>query len=360
MKKPQPDFDNRLRKVLLCQGEPDRVPLAELIVDPYVMHQYMGKPCWEAKLNERLPDYLDFWHTAGYDYLKLSPSLTLNPADRKPKEGERRSDASDLDQARSWAPEGTGFITSMQEFESYQWPKLNEIDYSVFDRVQPLLPDGMKIIGQYGDIFTFTWEFMGFEQFSYALVEQPELVEAIFNKIGEIEYSLFSHMAEVPNMGAIWYSDDIAYTEGLLISPATLRKYLFPWMKKIGDLCKQHNLPFLYHTDGVLWEVMDDLLDCGINALQPIEPKAMDIVDVKKRLAGKVAVIGNIDLGYTLTRGTPEEVAAEVKQRIKEVGPGGGYALGSSNTVPNYVPVQNYRAMVETCLQFGKYPIQID
>ncbi|MCX7919686.1 MAG: nucleoside 2-deoxyribosyltransferase [bacterium] len=359
MQKPQPDFDNRLRKALLCQGEPDRVPLAELMVDPVVMEQFMGKPCWEPKLRDRLPDYLEFWCTAGYDYVKLSPSVNLNPAGIKPKEGARISAENDTGRERAWAPEGTGFITSMQEFESFQWPNLNEIDYSVFERVQPLLPDGMKIIGQYGDIFTFAWEFMGFEQFSYALVEQPELVEALINKLGEIEYAMFATMAEVPNIGALWYSDDIAYTEGLLVAPSVLRKYLFPWMKKIGDLCKKRNIPFIYHTDGVLWEVMDDLIDCGINALHPIEPKAMDIVEVKQRLAGKVAVIGNIDLGYTLTRGTPEEVAAEVKQRIKDVAPGGGYALGSSNTVPNYVPVQNYRAMVETCREFGKYPIQL-
>jgi uroporphyrinogen decarboxylase len=70
-------------------------------------------------------------------------------------------------------------------------------------------------------------------------------------------------------------------------------------------------------------------------------------------------VIGNVDLGYTLTRGTPEETTEEVKEKIRLLAPGGGYCLGSSNSVPDYVKVENYRAMVETTKGFGKYPIAL-
>ena len=73
----------------------------------------------------------------------------------------------------------------------------------------------------------------------------------------------------------------------------------------------------------------------------------------------RLCVIGNIDLSYTLTRGTPEEVAEEVKQRLKDVAPGGGYCLGSSNTIPDYVPPENYIAMVETTLERGNYPVNL-
>ena len=83
----------------------------------------------------------------------------------------------------------------------------------------------------------------------------------------------------------------------------------------------------------------------------------MEIGELKRKIGHRVCLIGNIDLGYTLTRGTPQEVEEEVKQRIREIGPGGGYCVGSSNSIPYYVPVENYRAMVESTLKYGAYPI---
>jgi len=83
----------------------------------------------------------------------------------------------------------------------------------------------------------------------------------------------------------------------------------------------------------------------------------MDIGYTKKTWGHKLCLIGNIDLGYTLTRGTPQEVEEEVKQRLREVAPGGGYCLGSSNSVTDFVPLQNYNAMREAVLRYGAYPI---
>ena len=102
---------------------------------------------------------------------------------------------------------------------------------------------------------------------------------------------------------------------------------------------------------------MDDIIDCGFDGLNPIEPKAMDINEVKRQYGDRITIIGNIDLGYTLTRGTPEEVRDEVRQRIHDLAPGGGYAVASSNSVPEYVPLANFSAMRDATLEFGRYPI---
>ena len=85
----------------------------------------------------------------------------------------------------------------------------------------------------------------------------------------------------------------------------------------------------------------------------------MDIVELKAGVGGRLCVMGNIDLAYTLTRGSPEEVAEEVRMRLRQVAPGGGYILGSSNSVPEYVPLANYQAMRETALRYGVYPIRV-
>jgi len=83
----------------------------------------------------------------------------------------------------------------------------------------------------------------------------------------------------------------------------------------------------------------------------------MDIVALKERIGGRVCLIGNIDLGYPFTRGTPAEVDAEVRDRIAAVGPGGGYCLGSSNSTTSYVPLDNCNAMREAAFRYGAYPI---
>ncbi len=339
-----PDF-NRLAKTLRA-GKAERVPLLELGIDESIMGPFIGRPI------TNLQDKIDFYRLAGYDYIKLQPLINMNPGAAVPEGGVRQSAASELDRARTWGSEGKGAITNWEEFERFQFAVVADEQFRLFEEAANRLPPGMKVIGQYGDIFTFTWEFMGFETFSFALMMNPDLVAAVFDKIGATIYGLFERMAQFETVGALFYSDDIAFFSGLLISPDTLHTYLFPWMKKIGDLCRQRNIPMIYHSDGKLWDAMEALIGLGVNALHPIEPKAMEIREVKARYGDRLALVGNVDVDL-LVRGTPEEIRATVKSLIEDVGRLGGYCLGSGNSVPNYVPVANYRAMVETAWEYG-------
>lgn len=348
----KPDI-GRLLTALRC-GVPDCVPLAELGVHPRIKAAFIGRPI------ETLADDVEFWCTAGYDYIKIQPIIDFNPANITPQEGKRITIEENGTLERTWASEKVGVITTFDEFEHYVFPTERDADYSSFEGVRALLPEGMGVVGQYGDIFTMVWEMMGFETFSISLYENPDLVERMFETIGRVVYNLFENMVTLDCVHALWYSDDIAYAEGLLVSPAVLRRYFFPWLKRIGDLCKRYNKPLIYHSDGILWEVMDDIINCGVHALHPIEPKAMDIAEVKERVAGKLCLIGNIDLGNTLVLGTTQKVITEVKERLRTVAPGGGYCLGSSNSIPNYVNVGNYRTMIETAIQYGAYPIAVN
>jgi len=194
-----------------------------------------------------------------------------------------------------------------------------------------------------------------------SIYDEPKLVEKVFNKVGEILIEITDIAGDLSGdaLGALWLSDDIAYTEGTFFSPTVYRKFLFPWYKKFGKVRKKYDVPFLYHSDGKLWEILDDLIDCGVNAIHPIEPKAMDIREVKEEYGDKLCILGGLNLDYPFSRGTPEEVEEEVKRLIREVAPGGGYCLGSSNSITEYVPLENYKAMLESGLKYGKYPISI-
>ncbi|MCU0644914.1 MAG: nucleoside 2-deoxyribosyltransferase [bacterium] len=346
----QPDF-NRVRTALFG-GQPDRVPLLELAIAEKIMERFLRKKI------TGIADRIEFFQTAGYDYIKVSPRLEMNPGKIRPKEGERVSASNENINERSWHASGQGIITSLADFEKFRFPTAEEVDYSDFEKVPKLLPDNMKIIGQYGDIFTWTWDFMGFETFSFALIDNPELVERLFNKIGSIVLNLFENIVTFDHIGAIFYSDDIAINSGLFVSPQVYRDYLFPWMKKIGNLCQQQDIPFIYHTDGNIWDVLDDLKTCGVNALQPIEPLAMDIVELKNKRGQDFCLVGNVDVDL-LARGSRKQIEDEVKRLLEFVAPGGGYCLGSGNTVPEYVPYENYLAMIETAHRFSEYPIEI-
>lgn len=346
----RPDFQRLC--TALRGGRADRVPLVELSVDPAVRTAFLGRPA------DDLASEIEFYARAGYDAVKISPLVDLNPGRRQSKDAQLTSASLEFNRDRQWAPQHAGMITTPEELESYRWPRPEEIDYGRLEEAARLLPEGMAIIGQYGDIFTWAWTLMGFETFSFSLVDRPELAARVMAILGELITGMFETMAGMDRVGALWYTDDLAFKTGLLVSPAVYREHLFPWMKKIGRICRDADLPFMYHSDGKLDDVLDDLLDCGIDALHPIEPLAMDIRRLKKDYGDRLCLIGNVDLEYTLTRGTPEEVAEETRTLIRDVGPGGGYCVSSSNSIPSYVPVENYRAMVETTLKYGTYPLR--
>lgn len=117
-------------------------------------------------------------------------------------------------------------------------------------------------------------------------------------------------------------------------------------------------LPLIFHSDGKLWDVIPDLIALGVNALHPIEPKAMGINEVKARYGDRLALIGNIDTNL-LTLGTPEQVREQVRQRIRDLAPGGGYAVGANPGISYYVRPENYDAMRQAVFDFGKYPIRL-
>jgi uroporphyrinogen decarboxylase len=161
-----------------------------------------------------------------------------------------------------------------------------------------------------------------------------------------------------PKVFALWYSDDFAHADAPMISPNAVRKFLFPHMKRMVEATHDAGLPFIYHGCGNVLPLLDDLLAMGIDALHPIEPKAINIYDLKKKLYGKVAIIGNVSVDL-LTNGTPQMIEADVKEHIRRLAPGGGYVISSSNSIAYYIPVENYRVLLNCVRKYGKYPINI-
>ena len=143
-----------------------------------------------------------------------------------------------------------------------------------------------------------------------------------------------------------------------MLRPSAFRRFVFPWYEEFASICHQHHKYLFFHTDGVVWDLLPDLIHLGVDALHPIDPTCMDIEEAKTRVGDNLCLIGNVS-NELLMKGTPEDVVALTKQRLKVLGPGGGYCLAAGNSVPAWAKIENYRAMIETGLRFGRYPIRI-
>jgi uroporphyrinogen decarboxylase len=361
----EPNFAN-LRRALLLQGEPAYVPLVEFGIDLDVKTSFLGRPI------NTLADEIEFWAKAGYDYVPFQagirtlfwPGVVSTEKKAADVSGlQRRGEMHyslyrDTGREMAWAEEGTGAIASLADFERFPWPDANQYDFSAFEEAHRLLPPGMKILVNLGCIFTSAWMLMGMENFFVSLSDNPELICRLYDRIWSIQSRTLLRVLDYDVVGGVFHADDLAHASGTLVSPRHLRQYVFPFYRWCAAVLRDRGLPHILHSDGKVTPVIEDVLACGFNALHPIEPKVMNIVELKRAYRGRLCLIGNIDLNYTLSLGTPEEVRNEVAARISAVGPGGGYCLGSSNSVTAYVPMANFNAMREAVFEYGTYPLR--
>jgi len=342
--KPAPDFE-LLKKVLLRQGEPERLPFIELLCDFEMMEAFLGEK-YSPGPNPRT-SYIDFviryWYQAGYDYITLGADVPLQRARLS------TDDTAELKHSqRQWMNEHSGPILSWHDFESYAWPQPNEIDYSNLEYAASHLPDGMQIIfigpgGQFENLS----ELMGLAPLALSLSDDPALVAAVAEKIGALLENLYSTVVEMPNIGAVWLGDDLGYKTSTVLSPRHLRRYVFPYQKRLVEIAHARSKPFLLHSCGNLAGIMDELIDeVGIDGKHSYEDVILPVAEAKARWGGRISILGGVDVDY-LCRHSEAEVRAYTRKIIEACAPGGGFALGTGNTVANYIPIQNFKAMLD-------------
>jgi uroporphyrinogen decarboxylase len=192
---------------------------------------------------------------------------------------------------------------------------------------------------------------MGLENFSYALIDDIGLIENLLDQYVNWSSRVIEHINKL-GFDFIWCFDDIAYNSSLMFAPQVFKEVFLPRLRIPAGAAK---IPWIYHSDGNLMQVMEELLSLGMSGLHPLQPDAMDIEAVKKAYGKRVCLLGNIDLHYTLTLGTVQEVEEEVKKRIETIGADGGYIITSSNTITSYCKVENVKSMIESIKKYRDY-----
>lgn len=346
-----PDAE-RFVRILTGKESSSRAPLIEYIVDDVVM-----KPIVEHLLGRRwsplgpgrqeLTAYLDnciaFWTGMGYDFIRFEQSLPL------PERQTLIPDAAPgSPKNRAWPDEHQGVITTWDEFEQYPWPKVEEFDFFPFEYLNGHLPDGMGLISSHGGgVFEHLSWIMSFEGLCTALYETPELVKAITDRLGELMTGFYRHLLGLDRLIAVFPGDDMGYRSATMVSPRDLRASVLPWHKRFAAMAHERKLPYFLHSCGNVLAIMEDLLnDVGIDGKHSYEDAIIPADVFQERYAGRLAVLGGVDINI-LSGKTPDEVRARVRDLVRTCGPRGRYAVGSGNSVPSYVPVDNYLSMID-------------
>lgn len=190
--------------------------------------------------------------------------------------------------------------------------------------------------------------------------KNPEFVKKLSHVVSEYKVRVMERAAEA-GADVLLSGDDYANKMGPLMSPDQFREFILPDLVKAVRTSRRLGLPFIKHTDGNLWKIVDMIVGSGIDGLDPLEPVAgMDIGKVKRTYGDRICLVGNVDCSHLLQFGTTDDVIEAVKETIAKGSPGGGHILASSNSIHPGVEPHNYVAMVKAARKYGKYPIDPD
>ncbi len=249
-------------------------------------------------------------------------------------------------------------IRDEQELRAYRPPNAHEsYRLDLLKEVVRKHKGNKAIIFCLDTVFTYAWALVGMAELLVLLKTNGSFAKKLLDM--SFEYSLaLADDAISDGADAIMCGDDLAYNTGLLMSREDFKKFLLPYYTEMVNYVQSRGTYFIKHTDGRIWEILDLFVKAGIDAINPLEPVAeMDILKVKREYGDEVCLIGNIDCGDLLSRKSPYEVKQVVNHTIKEVATGGGYIISSSNAIHASVKPENYRIMIDTAKQYGKYPI---
>lgn len=380
-------------KIAFSHHEPDRVPTGEIEIDEPVASKILGHEAWVGygghhrgkRANEmarlgRMDEYytreaedkVALVRKLGLDFLPILPhgktigapeSLGENIWRYGDPKGDNwsiwqyqpQSDMySEIDSALVHS--GLAGFERMVERMEASTPDVAGLDFTQVDWIVKEIGSEVFLVGNV-DVY-FGMHMAAVSVLFEAVALRPDLMDRYLD--WQIAFALkFVEAQSKHGIDAVLGGEDWAGKNGPMISPKHFRRYILPRLQKLVQKCHDLGLLYIKHTDGNITRIEQELLvESGIDAYQAIEPVAgMDISDLKRRFGHKLTLMGNVDCGYLLGDGTPQEVEKETRRLITEIAPGGGFVLTSSNSIHSGVKVENYLAMLETVHKYGRYPI---
>ena len=326
-----PDFEQFL--AVLRRGKPRRPVFYEIFLERHLVEKIGAGTVFDGSI-EQFKGFLRASQMLGYDYMSIHASSYGFPTQRD----QRRQKSLSLNDG--------AVIGDWESFEKYPWQDPVATYRGRLEALEPLLPEGMKFVVMCpGGVLENAIRLVGFDQLCYMLADDPDLAAAIFDRIGTGLIRYLETIAQYDCVGALLSNDDWGFKTQTMLSHKDMRRYVFPYHKRIVETAHKAGKPALLHSCGCLVPVMDDVIDdIGFDAKHSFEDTIQPIEEAYETYHNRIALLGGVDMDF-LCRSTPEAVYRRSCALLERTG-SQGYALGSGNSLPSYVPYENYCAMM--------------
>jgi uroporphyrinogen decarboxylase len=349
----------RVLTALQC-GIPDRVPVVEYLFSPKLQQTLLGytTPLYDG------PCQLEMAHRLGLDGMWIPINGFCGIEEEPHSIGSTFRDEWGVTYLKNGWPimvQTDMPIKCRADWNRYEIPKARTPHRirMLAEAVKANSHDLAILAGFLGPFTMMYWYWMGLDTLSLTIHDDPDLVKEMLAAFTCWTLEAAELAANLGGVDAFNISDDWGGTTSLLMSPRHLREFFIPPFRDIVQGMKKLGLPVIMHNDGRIWDVLDDLVDTGINAFHPVERAAgMDLVQVKQRYRGRLCPIGNVNNKTTMVYGSTADVRREALECIQVAAPGGGYILGTDHSLHDDIPLENILAYIEVAREYGNYPLR--
>jgi len=336
-----PDFNNIVQAAKNIS--PDRIPLYEHQIADEIIESIMNRKlpdldnCADSELDSYFHTYCAFFKDMGYDTVSFERILSAVMPGNSALYGHEE-----------------GCIKVRSDFEDYPWEDLADIFFErnkrYFDALRRNLPPGMKAIGGVGNgIFECAQDITGYMNLCYIKVDDPFLYESLFKAIGNVLAQIWKHFLSLYSdvFCVLRMGDDLGFKTNTLLPPEDIINYIIPGYTKVIETVHSYGKPFLLHSCGNLFSIMENLISAGIDAKHSNEDEIAPMKKWYDLYGTRIGNFGGIDADI-LCRFSESEITEYVTD-IYNLSQGyGGVAIGSGNSIPDYMPVGNYLRMIDT------------
>lgn len=337
----KPDFEHNTLKILRGQ-KAERATLFEIFLNTEFYERLAGRKAKDASRLEQLKLVVDAMAIAGYDYATTHASdFTFSRAKQT--------------QLRTISLNDRPPITDWQSFDAFDWGDPGHFDTSALEKIGGYLPEGMKlmVMGP-GGVLENMIALMGYDNLCITLYDDPQLVRAVVDKVGETLVSYYQGIVGYDSVGFLCSNDDWGFNTQTFLSPEDMRSYIFPWHQRIAQIAHDAAKPCILHSCGYFAQVIDDVITMmRYDGRHSYEDKICPVEEAYELLVGRIAVMGGIDMDF-MTRKSPREIYDRATAMLQRSSERGGYFLGTGNSVPETIPFDNYLAMIQAAFDFGK------
>lgn len=335
-----PDYNNLLQVVQ--NKKPKRLPLYEHHIDAPFISKVLGedisaKGLNPAELEGFYRKVIGFWKDMTYDAFDFEAAI----CDILPGHGAILGGMS-------------GPIQTRTDFENYLWNDIPKIFWKTytphFEAIRKTLPPGMKAYGGCGyGIFEASQDLVGYENLCIMQCLDPELFADIFVKIGDLWETLWQGVIEKYSDIFVFFrmGDDLGYKTSTLFEPDIIREHIFPQYKRIINLVHLSAKKFLLHSCGNIFPLMDDIINLGIDAKHSNEDQIAPYDEWIEKYSKRIGLFGGFDLNLLVLENVDTVYRTVLEQGTLFRGKARGYGLGSGNSIPWYIPVGGFMAMVD-------------